>query len=47
MNRDWAADEVDPMTGGGQLQHQVLEDHGIVVAHDSFMFARRGESDRI
>src|ERR1700731_612926 len=33
MNRYWAADEMDPVAGCGQLENQVFEGDGVVIAH--------------
>jgi len=41
MNRHRAAHEMDPVAGGGQLENQVFESDGVVVAHYPLMFARQ------
>ena len=40
MDRHRAAHEMNPLAGGGQLQGEVLEDHGVVVAHGALMLGR-------
>ena len=40
MDRHWAAHAMDALRGRRQLEHQVFEGDGVVVAHDPFMFAR-------
>ena len=41
MDRHRAAYEMYSLAGRGQLQHQVFEGDGVVVAHDPFMSARQ------
>src|SRR2546429_5757988 len=41
MNRYRAAHEMDPLAGCGQLENQVFESDGVVVAHHPLMFARQ------
>ena len=41
MNDDRAAHEMHARRGGGQLQDQAFESHGVVVAHHALVFGRQ------
>jgi hypothetical protein len=40
MDRHWKAHEMNPLARGGHLQDEVLEDHRVVVAHDTLVPGR-------
>jgi hypothetical protein len=41
MDRHWAAYEMDPLAGRGQLENEVFEGDGVVVTDDPLMLARQ------